>query len=256
MNVAVASAAGAPPAASPTAALQVESPLGQQPTALRLARELEWFDALTPSSNLLSIWQPQRALAVTALEAARPHFAAAAEAAERRGVPVLVRKSGGGCVCLGPGTLVISHLHGSTCNDIDRTYRDFAAKLIVAIARVRIPLRIGQVPGAYCDGRFDLSWKGLKVGGIAQRRRARAANSSVWVHAVLSVQEVSLGLPSEVAAFYRDLKLDRPVRDATTALACCNSAARPDAEVAPDLMSRCIREIVHVFGVSTLRAET
>ena len=255
MNVALASATGNRPAVSPGGALLVDAPTGPQPTALRLLRELEWFEALTPSANTLSIWQPQRALAVTALEAAMPHFATAAEASERRGVAVLVRKSGGGCVCLGPGTLVISHLYGATCNDIDRSYRNFAAKLIAAIARARIPLRIGQVAGAYCDGRFDLNWNGLKVGGIAQRRRARAGGSNVWVHAVLSVEECSLGLPLEVAAFYRDLQSDRRVRAATTALACCNPAARRSDADASDLMSRCIREIVHVFGVSAARGE-
>ena len=257
MSRAGVSAAGATLTGSPVSALQVELAAEPQPAAQRLAQELEWFDALDASSNTLSIWQPQRALAVTALEAAMPNFAAATQAAQARGFAVQVRKSGGGCVCLGPGTLVISHLYGASGDDIRRSYRDFAAKLITAIARVRIPLRIGKVAGAYCDGHFDLSCNGLKVGGIAQRRRARAGNANVWVHAVLSVEARSLGLPMEVAAFYRDLQSDRHLRDAaTTALACCIPAARSGADAAADLMSRCMAEIVHVFAVSAARGET
>lgn len=254
MRSAGAAAAGNRLTVSPLGVLQVDAPAGPLPPASRLACELEWFDALNASSNILSIWEPQRALAVTALEAAMPNFAVAAEAAEGRGFAVHVRRSGGGCVCLGPGTLVISHLYGATCDDIDRSYRDFAAKLITAIARVHIPLRIGQVSGAYCDGRFDLNWNGLKVGGIAQRRRARAGNSNVWVHAVLSVEADSLRLPLEVATFYSDLGSERRVRDAaTTALACCVSSTRPSAAVTADLMSRCTAAIVHVFGVTAAR---
>lgn len=235
--------------------MQVDLPSGPQSAARQLAREWDHFDTLTPTTNRLSIWQPQLTLAVTALEAAMPRFATAAEAAERRGVSVLVRKSGGGCVCLGPGTLVISHLYGSKGDDIDRSYRDFAAKLLTAIARVHVPLRIGQVDGAYCDGRFDLSWNGLKVGGIAQRRRQRVGHANVWVHAVVSVEERSLGLPREVAAFYRDLNAERRVRDATTALACCAPVARRGGDDSSDLMVRCIREIVHVFSVAAARSD-
>lgn len=98
MSKAGTSAAGDMLTGSPVRALQVEAAAEPQPAARRLACELEWFNALNASSNILSIWQPQCALAVTALEAAMPNFTAAANAAKGRGFTVQVRKSGGGSV--------------------------------------------------------------------------------------------------------------------------------------------------------------
>ncbi len=254
MSAAGALAAGEPQAGSPPFPLIVDAPPELQATAQRLELELDWFHRLSETASILSIWQPQRALAVTALEAAMPNFSAAADAAARRGFPVQVRRSGGGCVCLGPGTLVISHLYCSAMSDIDRSYRDFAARLIAATARLGIVLRVGQVPAAYCDGRFDLGWNGLKVGGIAQRRRARVGVSNVWVHAVLSVEERSLAYPPQVTAFYRDLGSDRIARHTlTTALERCACAVHAGAEGASDLLARCTDELAHVFTAAAAR---
>ncbi len=202
-------------------ALQVTAPEGEQPAARQLEWELAEFNALRPGRAQLCIWQPQPALVVTALEAAAPGFERAAAAAAGRGFPVHVRRSGGGCVALGPGTLVVSHLY---CADagVERAYRDFAAKLLAAGLRLRAPLRIGQVAGAYCEGRHDLSCRGLKIGGMAQRRSAGTGAQRIWVHAVLSVDVRAADYPLEVQAFHRDLGSPRPPQPAlTTVLARC-----------------------------------
>jgi lipoate-protein ligase A len=192
----------------------------------------------------LRLWRPLPALIATLGEANQPHFAQAAARAAGRGLAVWVRPSGGGAVCLGPGSLVVSHFYRSPRNDIDSSYRQFAALLTEAVAALDVTLREEHVLGAYCDGRFDLAWQGRKVGGIAQRRRFRDGVAHVWIHAVLAVEATALRYPEAVSEFYADLgatRLADPRR--TTTLSHCLA----DATGACDLMSRLSDAIVRVF---------
>lgn len=211
--------------------------------AQRLEWELELFKRLRVGAGHVSIWQPQAALTVTASEALLPRFEQAAAGAARRGFPVHIRNSGGGCVCLGPGMLVISHLYCATDQGIERAYRDFAAKLLAAASRLRVALRLGPVAGAYCEGRHDLSCGGLKLGGIAQRRGASGAAARIWVHAVLAVEECAADYPLQVQAFYRDLQSGRSAGpDLTTVLQRC-APPRKSA----DLTHRLREDLIRLF---------
>jgi lipoate-protein ligase A len=192
----------------------------------------------------LRLWQPLPALIATTAEANHVEFATAAASAVARGVPVEVRRSGGGAVCLGYGMWVVSLFYTSLHNDIDLSYRRFAETLIEAIDCVGVPLTYEHVAGAYCDGKFDLAWRGLKVGGMAQRRRHRDGRSHVWIHAVLAVEQDSARYPREVARFYSDLGSPRvadPVN--TTSLWDCLPAAARE----PGLLQRCGDAIVSAF---------
>jgi lipoate-protein ligase A len=192
----------------------------------------------------LRLWRPLPALIATLGEANRPDFAQAAALSHARGVPVHVRQSGGGAVCVGPGSLVVSHFYRSPSNDIDASYRQFAGSLTEAVVALDVTLREEHVLGAYCDGRFDLAWQGRKVGGIAQRRRWREGVAHVWIHAVLAVDAVSLRYPQAVSKFYADLGSPRiadPGR--TTTLSHC----LPVEAGVGDLMSRLGDAIVRVF---------
>jgi lipoate-protein ligase A len=210
----------------------------------QLRIEQEIFDALPGSAPLLRLWQPLPALIVTLAEANQPNFVVAAARAADRGVAVEVRRSGGGAVCLGYGMWVISYFYTSVQHDIDWSYRQFADALIGAIARVGITLTDERVAGAYCDGKFDLAWRGLKVSGMAQRRRWRDGESHVWVHAVLAVEQESLRYPSEVARFYADLGSSRIADPAnTTSLWDC----LPNDAREPGLLRRCGDAIATAF---------
>jgi lipoate-protein ligase A len=130
-------------------------------------------------------------------------------------------------VCLGPGVLVVSFLHQAVRNDLNESYHMFANTLTRAISDLGagglgIALDVGHVTRAYCDGRFDLAWQGLKVGGMAQRRRAVEGGVSVWIHAVLSIETLAEPYPAEVARLYADLGSPRVADPAcTTSLARC-----------------------------------
>jgi lipoate-protein ligase A len=221
---------------------QRSSPCG---AAEQLSVEQEIFDSLPKVSQRLRIWQPLPALIATTAEARLPTFAAAVARAEDRGLPVHVRRSGGGAVCLGPGMLVVTHLYTSLQNDIDGSYREFARSLMRAISTLGVSLVDAHVSRAYCDGRFDLAWRGLKVGGVAQRRRMLAGMTRVWIHAVLAVERESLRYPEAVAEFYADVGSSR-VADprSTTSLSEC----LPPRASAADLLLRCGAAIAGAFG--------
>jgi octanoyl-[GcvH]:protein N-octanoyltransferase len=222
---------------------RVTAPQDLQPAAQRLEWELQLFKGLRLGDGHVSIWQPQASLTVTALEALLPRFENAAAGAARRGFPVHVRNSGGGCVCLGPGMLAISHLYCAADQGIERAYRDFAAKLLAAASRLRVALRLGPVTGAYGEGRYDLSCGGLKLGGIAQRRSTSGAAARVWVHAVLAVEERAADYPLQVQAFYRDLQSERSAGpDFTTVLQRCVPPQK-----AADLTHRLREDLIRLF---------
>jgi len=212
--------------------------------AAQLTIEQTLFDSLPASSPTLRVWQPLPALIATSAEAAMPAFAPAAARASARGLPVHVRRSGGGAVCLGPGMLVVTHLYTSAHNDINRSYRKFAEKLLTAIADVGMHLAYEHVPQAYCDGRFDLAWQGRKVGGIAQRRRVLEGRAHVWIHAVIAIERQCLRYPEAVTTFYAELGSSR-VADprSTTSLSEC----LPPGVTPTGLMQRCCAAIIRAF---------
>jgi lipoate-protein ligase A len=239
--------------ASESDAIIIERSLEPSSAAAQLAIEQTLFDVAARVPQRLRLWQPLPALIVTLAEANRPGFAPAAARAEARSLAVHVRASGGGAVCLGPGSLVVSHLYDSPRNDIDASYRRFAGALTAAVAALGVSLTVEHVVGAYCDGRFDLVWHGLKVGGIAQRRRVQHGGARVWIHAVLAVEARSLAYPEAVTEFYANLGSPR-VADprATTTLSHCFDGHRDPQ----DLVSRISDAIVQAFDAPGRSAES
>lgn len=225
--------------------------------AAQLSLERAIFDGLAQGPQRLRLWRPQPALIATLSESSRPEFTRAAVRTGARGLPVHVRASGGGAVCLGPGSLVVSHFQRSLRNDIDASYRDFAGLLTQAVAALDVPLTARQVPDAYCDGRYDLAWQGRKVGGIAQRRRVRDGVVHVWIHAVLAVTAEAQPYPAAVRQFYADLGSPRRADPrSTTTLAHCRSAtaATPGMAAGDDLWSRVADAVVGAFQARSAAA--
>jgi lipoate-protein ligase A len=128
---------------------------------------------------------------VTPLLAHRAEFAAAAEASAARDWPVVVRRTGGGPVPQGPETLNISLAFASAREQaptIDTTFRDFAGRLIAALAACNVTAEIGEIEGSCCPGRYDIAIAGRKIIGIAQRRRqgkhGESLLTAILVHAI------------------------------------------------------------------------
>src|SRR5262249_37497058 len=145
-----------------------------------------------PARPILRLWRTSPCLVVTPLLAHRPGFAAAAEASERRGWSVMVRRTGGGPVPQTKGTLNLS-LAFATLRDqapgIDPAFRDFADWIARASKSLGLAVEIGEISGSCCPGRYDIAIGGRKFIGIAQRRRqgknGDAPLTAILVHAIV-----------------------------------------------------------------------
>lgn len=103
----------------------------------------------------------------------RPGHARAAVAARDRGFEALVRPVGGHLAAYDEGALVL-HLwaeHPDPRRDLQRRFRIVADAIADALTVVGVPdVRVGAVPGEYCDGAWSVNVGGrAKVAGTGQR---------------------------------------------------------------------------------------
>jgi hypothetical protein len=117
-----------------------------------------------------------------------PRWAEACSASRAGGWPVQLRPSGGGLVPQGPGLLNLS-LAWPRANaapvDFDAVYRELAAALAAAFDRLDITTSLQSVEGSFCDGRFNLAYRGRKLVGTAQAWRRVGGQPVVLAHAVI-----------------------------------------------------------------------
>ncbi|OED50676.1 hypothetical protein AB838_01220 [Rhodobacteraceae bacterium (ex Bugula neritina AB1)] len=110
----------------------------------------------------------------------------AATEAATQGWPVLMRKSGGGVVPQGPGTLnlamILPRPQGFT---IDDGYRLICATIAEALTRFDIDATTGPCAGSFCDGRWNMLHRGRKLAGTAQRWQGPASCQVVLMHAAI-----------------------------------------------------------------------
>ncbi|WP_420861648.1 lipoyl protein ligase domain-containing protein [Algirhabdus cladophorae] len=133
------------------------------------------------------------------------------------GWPVFLRTTGGGTVPQGPGIdnliLAFDAPRGST---IDESYRLLTRVLKRGLSA---ELDIGETPGSFCDGAWNLSFKGQKLIGTAQRwRPKRGQPARVLAHAVILTTDTFYKGARAVAALHETLKLMPIKSDAHTSL--------------------------------------
>lgn len=141
------------------------------------------------------IWRSHRCLVVPASQAREKPFAAASADLLQAGWPVIVRRSGGSPVPLDPGMLNLSlvfPLSPDQSQRIDDGFHLLSRILIAALTELGLQAVSGEVPDAFCAGRFDLSVGGRKIAGTAQHWRAGLdahgrRRQTVLAHAVLLV---------------------------------------------------------------------
>jgi lipoate-protein ligase A len=147
---------------------------------------------------LLCIKTEPRCLVVTRREARMENFAQASAALATEGWPVVVRSSGGSCVPQGPGMLNLSVLFprvkGWTLEDGYLLLCELLNRLLNSYG---IKAETGEVPGSFCDGRYNLQVEGKKLVGTAQRwAGGNREQAAVLAHACLLVD---LDLPEVTA---------------------------------------------------------
>jgi lipoate-protein ligase A len=166
------------------------------------------------SEPLLRLWINEQCLVTTRRLSARDEFTAAARASSARGWPVLVRESGGTTVAHGPDVLNVSLAFVASTHErgIEAAFLRLRQLLIPALRKLGVDADMGEVPGSYCDGRFNVRVAGRKVAGTACRIRSVAGRTGVLAHASLLVDgDPSVGMAA-VGAFERRLGLHASYR--------------------------------------------
>ncbi|MEM1361852.1 MAG: hypothetical protein AAGF94_09070 [Pseudomonadota bacterium] len=150
----------------------------------------------------------------------RSAFAAAAERSTAHGWPVYLRPTGGGTVPQGPGldNLVLAFDAPRTAT-IEDGYRLLTEVIKKGLGPPGDTLKAGETPGSFCDGAWNLSVRGQKVVGTAQRWRPRGSRKPrVLAHALILTLDGFAAGAAAVAGLHQDLGLGEVLQDAHTSL--------------------------------------
>jgi len=152
-----------------------------------------------------SLHHRPRCLVVTRREARFPGFEEARRTLAGEGWPVVVRCSGGSCVPQGDGMLNLSLVflkpQGWLLEDGYKLLCAIFARLLEGYG---LDAREGEVPGSFCDGRYNLQVSGRKLLGTAQRWAGSGrGRSAVLAHACLLVEPDLEASTATVNRFYQ-----------------------------------------------------
>ncbi|UFJ39634.1 biotin--protein ligase [Brevibacillus humidisoli] len=132
---------------------------------------------------IVHIWRHRNAFVLGTRDRKLPYLSEAIGWLERQGYQVTVRNSGGAAVPLDPGvvnlSLILPNPRGHL--DVQHHFELMAALIGHSLEHHSDRIETGEVGGAYCPGEFDVSIKGKKFCGIAQRRQTRAVVVQAFV---------------------------------------------------------------------------
>jgi len=163
-----------------------------------------------------ALWEPLPALVVPGSYRRFKQFDAACALSAAQGWPVSVRRSGGGLVPQGAGTVNLSlawRTRARMGDAMEAVYTRLCGLLQQAIRPFGLATTLQAVQGSFCDGRFNLAVGGRKVAGTAQYwRRLSASEHVVLAHACLMVEADLAGLTAQANAFEAALGSGRVYR--------------------------------------------
>lgn len=168
----------------------------------------------------LLFWQPdEQALVMPRRMSRLAGFDQAAQALAESGWPVLLRESGGEPVPQSPATVNIALVYAQPSGDMDRdrietAYRRLCQPLLDVLTALGCHASLGEVDGAFCDGRYNVNLDGRKLVGTAQRwRQAQGgARPVVLAHGALLLDNQREGMVAAVNRFYACCDLPSRVR--------------------------------------------
>jgi len=168
----------------------------------------------------LLFWQPSdRALVMPRRLNRLPGFDAACDALAASGWPVLLRETGGEPVPQSGATVNIALVyapprHEGDQNRIETGYRRLCQPICDALDELGGVSSLGEIDGAFCDGRFNVNLNGRKMVGTAQRwRQSQGGTRPVGlVHGAMLIDNERDSMVEAVNRFNQACQLDARVR--------------------------------------------
>ncbi|UFP99691.1 lipoate--protein ligase family protein [Pseudomonas fitomaticsae] len=171
----------------------------------------------------LLFWQPSdRALVMPRRLNRLPGFDHACEVSATAGWPVLLRETGGEPVPQSASTINIALVYApprseGDLNRIETGYRRLCDPICELLDELGGTSSLGEIDGAFCDGRFNVNLDGRKMVGTAQRwRQSQGGQRPVGlVHGAMLVDDERESMVAAVNRFNEACGLEQRVRAAS-----------------------------------------
>ncbi|WP_095122648.1 lipoate--protein ligase family protein [Pseudomonas sp. Irchel s3f10] len=168
----------------------------------------------------LLFWQPSdRALVMPRRLNRLPGFDHACEVSAAGGWPVLLRETGGEPVPQSAATINIALVYApprseGDLNRIETGYRRLCDPICQLLDELGGTASLGEIDGAFCDGRFNVNLDGRKMVGTAQRwRQSQGGQRPVGlVHGAMLMDNERESMVAAVNRFNEACGLEQRVR--------------------------------------------
>ena len=168
----------------------------------------------------LLFWQPSdRALVMPRRLSRLPGLEAASDVSAQAGWPVLLRETGGEPVPQSVSTLNIALVYApprseGDQNRIEAAYLRLCEPVCQLLDELGGVSSLGEVEGAFCDGRFNVNLDGRKMVGTAQRwRQSKGGTRPVGlVHGAMLLENERESMVAAVNRFNEACGLEQRVR--------------------------------------------
>lgn len=172
------------------------------------------------ADSRLLFWRPlQRALVMPRRLSRLAGFAEAEARCAELGWPIALRDTGGEPVPQSPAVLNVALCYAVPDGDneqtrIDTAYLRLCQPLCDWLAAMGLDAGVGEVDGAFCDGRYNVNIGGRKLVGTAQRWRRRQSDGRyvVLAHGAILMENQREAMAEVVNAFYRAVELPADIR--------------------------------------------
>lgn len=165
-------------------------------------------------------WRPNdRALVMPRRLSRLDGFVEASETLSELGWPVLLRESGGEPVPQSPSTVNIALVYVQPSSDLDKdriekAYLRLCQPILDALTELGGRASLGEVEGAFCDGRFNVNLDGRKMVGTAQRWRQSQGGKRpvVLAHGAMLLDDERMEMVNAVNRFNEMCELEQRCR--------------------------------------------
>jgi lipoate-protein ligase A len=168
----------------------------------------------------LLFWRPLDAALVMPRRLSRlAGFAAAEAACATQGWPVALRDTGGEPVPQSPAVLNVALAYAVPASDdeqkrIETAYLRLCGPLCDWLHGLGLDPGLGEVEGAFCDGRYNVTLAQRKLVGTAQRWRRRPSDGRhlCLAHAAILLENQRQPMVEVVNSFYQNCDLETRCR--------------------------------------------